>query len=70
MITNEQIEQTEAFKELNIVTKVIYSKKAMMNEVKREFEIAKKIGIEQYNYYYNPRPYKLRVITELLNKTN
>lgn len=64
---NQQIEQTKAFKELDKVTQTIYRKKAMMDEVKREFEIARCIGIENYNERYNPRPYKLKVIKELLD---
>lgn len=67
MITNEQIQATNAFKSLDKVTKDIYSKKPMMDLIKRELPIAKTIGIEKYNDKYNPRPYVLNVIKELLN---
>lgn len=66
-MNNEAIEKTKAFQELDVVTKIIYRKSAMMNEVKRELEVAKNIGIEAYNNAYNPRPYKLKVIKELLS---
>lgn len=64
---NQIIENTKAFKELDKVTQTIYRKKAMMDEVKRELQIAKEIGVEKYNDVYNPRPYKLKVIKELLD---
>ena len=66
MITNNIIENTVAFKQLDKVTKVIYSKKQMMDEVKKEFNIAKTIGIAAYENTYFPRPYKIKVIRELL----
>ena len=66
-MTKQQIENTKAFKELDKVTQTIYRKKAIMDEVKRELQIAKEIGIEKYNDVYNPRPYKLKVIKELLD---
>lgn len=65
-MTNAKIEKTKAFKQLSDVNKIINSKSSMMKEVKREFEIAKTIGIEEYKTKYSPRPYKLNVITELL----
>ena len=44
---NQIIENTKAFKELDSVTQTIYRKKAMMDEVKRELQIAKEIGVEK-----------------------
>lgn len=64
---NQIIENTEAFKELDSITKIIYRKKQMMDRVKREIEVAREIGMEKYNYIYTPRPYLLKVIKELLN---
>ncbi len=66
-MTNTEIENTKAFQSLDKTTQIIYGRKAMMDEVKKEFGIAKEIGVERYNDLYNPRPYKLRVIKELLN---
>ena len=63
---NQIIENTKAFKELDPVTQSIYRKKAMMDQVKRELEIAKHIGVESYNEVYHPRPYLLKVIKELI----
>ncbi|CAM4175983.1 MULTISPECIES: hypothetical protein [Flavobacterium] len=66
-MTNQIIENTKAFQELAPLTKAIYRQKTMMNRVKSELEIAREIGIEEYNNLYNPRPYTLKVITELLS---
>lgn len=66
----EKILNTQAFKELEKVTQIIYSKQSKMQEIEREYNIAKTIGIEKYNYIYSPGPYKLKVITELLNNEN
>lgn len=66
MITTPQIENTKAFKELSAVTQLIYRKKAMMDQVKQEFQIAKNVGIESYIKVYHPRPYLLKVIKELI----
>lgn len=66
-MTNQIIENTKAFQELTPLTKAIYRQKTMMDRVKRELEIAREIGIEKYNDLYNPRPYLLKVITELLS---
>lgn len=65
-MTNQTIENTKAFKELDPVTQTIYRKKPMMDQVKRELEIAKTIGVERYNNVYYPRPYLLKVIKELI----
>ena len=66
MITNQQIESTKAFQELDKVTQIIYRKKVMMNRVKEELQIAKNVGFEQYESVYHPRPYLSKVIKELL----
>ena len=66
----DKIEQTKAYRELSDVFKIIYSKSKMVNEITRELEVAKEIGIDKYNYLYSPRPYKLNVITELLANAN
>ena len=66
MITNQIIESTKAFNELERVTQIIYRKKEMMNRVKQEFQIAKNVGIESYKEVYHPRPYLLKVIIELM----
>lgn len=66
MITTQKIEQTKAFQELDKVTKLIYQKKAMMDRVKQEFQVAKNVGFEQYESVYHPRPYISKVIKELL----
>lgn len=66
MINNKLIESTAAFKELDKVTQNIYSRKNMMDDVKREFQVAKTIGIDAYENTYHPRPYKIKVIRELL----
>jgi hypothetical protein len=55
---NQQIENTKAFQELDSVTKIIYSRKSMMDQVQRELKIAKTIGIEKYNQLYSPSSYK------------
>ena len=47
MITSQQIEETKAFKELEKVTQSIYRRKAMMDKVKQEVQIAKNVGYEQ-----------------------
>lgn len=67
-MTNDQIKETKAFKELDAVTKLVYQKKEMMARVKSEFGIAKKLGLEKYEKMYFPRPYLLKVITELLDQ--
>ena len=66
MITSQQIENTEAFKELEKVTQSIYRRKQMMDRVKQEFQIAKNVGYEQYDAVYHPRAYVGKVIKELL----
>lgn len=68
MITTQKIENTKAFQELDKVTKLIYQKKAMMDRVKQEFQVAKNIGFAQYESVYHPRPYIEKVIKELLEK--
>lgn len=70
MITTQIIEKTKAFAELDKVTKLIYSKKAMMDRVKQEFQIAKNVGIETYKEHHHPRPYLEKVIKELLELEN
>lgn len=66
MITSQQIENTKAFQELEKVTQSIYRRKAMMDKVKQEVQIAKNVGYEQYEAVYHPRPYVAKVIKELL----
>lgn len=66
MVTSQQIEETKAFKELEKVTQSIYRRKAMMDKVKQELQIAKNVGYEQYESVYHPRPYVGKVIKELL----
>ena len=70
MVTSQQIEATKAFQELSPVTKLIYQKKAMMDEIKREVIIVKNIGLQEYDEVYRPRPYKKKVIIELLELEN
>ena len=67
-MNNTTIENTKAFQELDPVTQIVYRKKEMMSRVKSEFQIAKQIGIQRYNETYFPRPYLLKVITELLEQ--
>lgn len=66
MISTQQIEASEAFQELSPVTKKIYSRKSMLDEIKREAQIVNNIGFEAYDKVYNPRPFKKKVIIELL----
>lgn len=66
----EKILNTEAFKELDSVTQLIYGKQSKIQEIEREYNVAKTIGIQKYNYIYTPGPYKLKVITELINNDN
>ena len=70
MITTQQIENTKAFAELDKVTKQIYQKKAMMDKVKQEFQIAKNVGFETYKEHHHPRPYVEKAIKELLELEN
>lgn len=67
MINNKLIEATAAFQKLDKVTQDIYRKKQMMDNVKREFQVAHTIGLESYLQKYNPDAYKKNVITELLS---
>lgn len=66
MITSQQIEETKAFQKLSPVAQIIYRRKAMMDKVKQEVQIAKNVGYEQYESVYHPRPYVGKVIKELL----
>lgn len=66
----ERILNSEAFKELDPVTQIIYRKPKYIAEVIDGYEIAKSMGIESYNYIFSPGPYKLKVITELINNEN
>jgi hypothetical protein len=38
----------------------------MLDEIKREAQIVNNIGFEAYDKVYNPRPFKKKVIIELL----
>ncbi|WP_329804391.1 hypothetical protein [Flavobacterium facile] len=70
MITTQNIEATKAFKELDKVTKQIYQKKAMMDKVKQEFQIAKNVGLERFKEFHPTRPYIEKAIIELLELEN
>ena len=67
MINNKLIEATAAFKKLDKVAQAIYRKKQMMDNVKREFQVAYTIGLESYLQKYNPDAFRKNVITELLS---
>lgn len=66
----ESILNSEAFKELDPVTKIVYSKPKYIAEVIDGYEIAKSMGIDRYNYIFSPGPYKLKIIKELINNEN
>ena len=54
MINNKLIEATAAFKKLDKVAQAIYRKKQMMDNVKREFQVAKTIGCGKSALNQNP----------------
>lgn len=66
----EKILNSKAFKELDPVTQIIYKNPRYIHEVINGYDIAKDIGIENYNYFFSPGPYKLKIITELINNDN
>ncbi|WP_268846765.1 hypothetical protein [Flavobacterium aestivum] len=66
----ENILKSQAFQELEKITQMIYSQPHKMAEVIDEYEIAKSMGLEDYNCLFCPGPYKLKVITELINNEN
>ena len=60
------IEQTKAFKALDSTHQLIYKKRSMMQQVERQFIVAKTIGLESFIKTHHPSPYNLEVIKELL----
>lgn len=65
------IENTKTFKKLDTTRQLIYKKRSMMQQVERQFIVAKTIGLESFIKTHHPSPYNLEVIKELLeNKGN